>query len=141
MIIFDANVLIYSYDLSSPWNSSSRVLVEEKLSGNETVGFAWATILAFIRISTNPRIMSNPLSPEKALEIVSSWLEQPNSVIIAPGGRHLEILKELLLPIGTAANLTSDAHLAALAIEHGATLYSFDTDFIRFSGLQFMQPS
>ena len=97
-------------------------------------------MLGFLRIITNGRIMPTPLPPEIALEIIDEWLGQPPSRIVVPTEEHWPILKELLTPLGTAANLTSDAHLAALAIEHGARLFSTDNDFGRFAGLRWTNP-
>ena len=103
-------------------------------------GFAWVVILGFLKIITNGRIMPRPLSSEVALEIIDEWLNQPPAMFIVPTERHWSILKELLLPLGTAANLTSDAHLAALSIEHGARLFSTDNDFSRFPHLRWTNP-
>lgn len=97
-------------------------------------------LVGFIRISTSPTILDNPLSPDRAFEFVNSWLEQPIATIVHPTHLHAATLQELLAPIGTAGNLTSDAHLAALAIEHGAELCSHDADFSRFDGLRWTDP-
>jgi toxin-antitoxin system PIN domain toxin len=110
------------------------------LSSDEPFGFTWIVILGFLRIITSGRIMPTPLLSETALEIIDEWLRQPPSRIIVPTERHWSVLKELLMPLGTAANLTSDAHLAALAIEHGARLFSTDNDFSRFPSLRWANP-
>ncbi|MCI0415832.1 PIN domain-containing protein [bacterium] len=91
--------------------------------------------LAFLRISTRRGIFARPLQVKKAFEVIDDWLKQPSSLVISSTSRHASVLKDLLLPLGTGGNLTADAHLAALAIEHGATLYSADNDFSRFPGL------
>jgi toxin-antitoxin system PIN domain toxin len=109
------------------------------LSSDEPFGFAWIVIIGFLRIATNGRIMPMPLPPEVALATVDEWLQQPPSVTLAPSQRHWDIFKKLLMPLGTAANLTSDAHLAAL-IEQGARLYSTNNDFSRFQSLRWTNP-
>ncbi len=104
------------------------------------MAFAWAVVLAFLRLSTNPRIFDHPLSPERAFEVVQGWVSHPGAVMVHPGDRHLVLVRQLLQPLGTAGNLVADAHLAALAIEHGAELNSCDADFSRFSGLRWVNP-
>jgi hypothetical protein len=136
----DVNLLLYAYDSSSPKHKAARRFVENELSGSETLAFAWIVLLAFIRLTTNPRIFEAPLDTSGALDIVDSWLGQPCSTVIEPTDRHTAVLRELLEPLGTAGNLTTDAHLAALAIEHGAELCSCDADFSRFAGLQWRDP-
>lgn len=136
MRVPDANVLIYAIDPSTRHHRPARSWLERWLSGTETVGLAWAALLTVVRLATNPAVFDPPLSPEKALDLIDGWLAQPCATVIHPTDRHPAILRELLEAAGTAGNLTSDAHLAALAIEHGATLSSFDADFRRFSGLR-----
>jgi uncharacterized protein len=135
-----ANLLIYAFDETSPGHVRARTWVEESLSGPEPVGFAWTVLLAFLRITTRPRIFEHPLGPSEAFEIVEGWLAKPNAVVLHPTERHLGVLRGLLEPLGTAGNLTTDAHLAALAIEHGAELCSADPDFGRFPGLRWNNP-
>jgi uncharacterized protein len=136
----DVNLLVYAVDESSPHHVRTRSWLERTLSGTEEVGFAWMALLGFIRISTNPTALGNPLSLDRAFEFVNSWLDQPISKVVHPTLRHASILQNLLEPIGTAGNLTSDAHLAALAIEHGAELCSRDADFSRFDDLRWTDP-
>lgn len=136
----DVNLLIYSADESSPRCTRARAWLEQTLSGTEEVGFAWLALVGFIRISTSPTILDNPLSPGRAFEFVNSWLDQSIATVVHPTHQHAVILQELLNPIGTAGNLTNDAHLAALAIEHGAELCSADVDFSRFEGLRWTDP-
>lgn len=136
----DVNLLIYAIDEESPGHAKARAWLEEVLSGTEAVAFAWAVLLGFVRISTNPVVLENPLSAEEALDYVEGWLEQPVADIVHPTPDHAPLLRELLEPTGAAGNLTSDAHLAALAIEHGAELCSCDTDFARFTGLRWVNP-
>lgn len=136
----DLNLLLYAIDEEAPRHERARSWLEETLSGTEAVGFAWMVMLGFVRISTNPAIFEQPLSVVQALDSVDGWLAQPCASAIAPTTRHPSLLRELLEPLGTAGNLTSDAHLAALAIEHGAELCSCDTDFARFEGLRWRDP-
>lgn len=114
--------------------------VEEALSGQETVGLAWVVVLAFLRITTRAGVMVEPLGVDQALAYVDEWMAQPGARPIAPGSNQWPIFRNLLRDSGTAANLTSDAHLAALAIEHGAAVYSADNDFKRFPGLEHINP-
>jgi toxin-antitoxin system PIN domain toxin len=104
------------------------------------MGFAWVVVLAFLRLSTRPDLFPAPLTQDAAFDVARGWLDAPAAVEIHPTARHLDILRGLLAPIGTAANLVNDAHLAALAVEHGATLVSFDRDFGRFPGVRWEQP-
>lgn len=110
------------------------------MNGTGQVGLAWAAVLGFIRISTHRQVLSNPLSVDAACDICRSWLAQPQVSLLHPGNRHAEILFGLLRSLGTAGNLTTDAHLAALAIEHQAELHSTDADFRRFPGLRWNNP-
>jgi hypothetical protein len=138
--LVDANLLLYATDTRSPRHDAARRWLERQLSGDETFAFAWVALLAFLRLSTSPRIFDNPLAPERALDVIDRWLAQPCAVILHPGDRHAGLLRELLRPLGTAANLVNDAHLAALAVEHNAELCSCDGDFARFSGLRWSNP-
>jgi toxin-antitoxin system PIN domain toxin len=136
----DVNILLYAYDSGSPSHIAAREWLEQTLSGTEAVGLAWMVLLAFVRLSTRAVVVEYPYDVDTAVGFVESWLAQPCAEVIAPTERHATLLRELLLPLGTAGNLTSDAHLAALAIEHGATLCSCDNDFSRFSGLRWVDP-
>ena len=140
MKVVDINLLIYAINKDTPHHPEAKRWLENALSGDETFGFAWIVILGFLRIITNGKIMPKPLLSNIALGIVEEWLTQPSAALIVPTDRHWSILKELLNPLGTAANLTSDAHLAALTIEHGARLYSTDNDFSRFPNLRWTNP-
>ena len=140
MILVDANLLIYAIDRDASRHKVAKRWLEGILSGTEEVGFAWIVLLAFIRITTHARIMRKPLEPVMALEYVSVWLNQPYAVVVNPTDKHWPVLRNLLETTGTAANLTSDAHLAALAIEHGASVYSADHDFKRFAGVKHVDP-
>ncbi len=136
----DANVFIYAIDESSPRHTAAREWVDQTLSGEETVALAWAVLIAVVRISTRHTIFERPLCASDALDLVDGWLRQPCTVVVHPTDRHAAVVRELLAPLGSAGNLVSDAHLAALAIEHGAELCSCDTDFARFGGLRWTDP-
>ena len=131
----DVNVLIDAVNTGSMHHRAAADWIESKLSNAETVGFPMVSLLGFIRVTTNPRIFASPFTPAQALDQVDAWLSSQTSTVIHPGPRHLALLRSLLEHSGTAGNLTTDAHLAALAIEHHATLATFDGDFHRFPGL------
>ena len=140
MKLTDVNLLLYALDTTSPRHPAARRWLEERLSGTETFAFAWEVLLAFVRLSTNPRVFESPLPPAHALDIVDGWLALPCATVVHPTDRHPALLRELLDHLGTAANLVTDAHLAALAIEHGAELCSSDSDFARFPRLRWNDP-
>jgi toxin-antitoxin system PIN domain toxin len=140
MILVDANLLIYAVNQDAPLNKKAQPWLESALSGKETVGFPWNVLLAFLRLTTRPGLFRRPLHVDTAFDLVAAWLDQTSATIVHPGPRHLAVLRDLLQPLGTGGNLTSDAHLAALAIEHGAELCSSDTDFARFPGLNWRNP-
>jgi toxin-antitoxin system PIN domain toxin len=139
MILIDANLLIYAYDSGSENHEAARQWLEHTFSAPEPIRLAWVTLLAFLRITTNPRL-GRPLALAEAVSIVDDWLERPNVGLLAPGERHWEILRTLTPKSQARGNLVMDAHLAALAIEHGATLHTTDRDFSRFAGLRFSNP-
>lgn len=140
MKIPDANLLIYALDDTSAHHQAARRWLDATLSASEEVGFAWIVLLAVLRLTTRAAVFASPLRPPEALDIIDGWLAQPCACIIQPTSRHPAILRGLLTPLGTGGNLTSDAHLAALAIEHGGTLCSSDADFSRFPGLTWLNP-
>ncbi|RDI75510.1 PIN domain-containing protein [Gaiella occulta] len=140
MRLSDVNLLLYAVDSSSPRHAAAREWLEGQLSGVETFAFPVSVLLAFVRLATQSRIFSSPFTPGEAFDVVQGWLAQPCATTIAPGERHLLLVRELLEPHGTAGNLVSDAHLAALAIEHGAELCSADNDFARFPRLRWSNP-
>lgn len=133
----DVNVLLYAANADSPRYAVALEWLETALASPRGVAFAWVALIGFVRISTKSGIVARPITVELALRFVRTWLSQPNARIVHPAERHEALLGQLLLGAGTAGNLTTDAHLAALAIEHGATLASFDRDFARFDGLNF----
>ena len=140
MILCDANLLLYAYNLDSADHGKAKEWLEGELSRPSLFCLAWQTITAFIRISTNHRAFLQPLSCEEAVKIVSAWLERPQCRILTETERHWDIFAELLTEEKAVGPLVMDAHLAALAIEHGAILATTDRDFARFSGLRTTNP-
>ena len=140
MILVDANLLIYAVNEDAAPHRRAKAWLEAALSGQETVGFSWNVLLAFLRLTTRPGLFRSALTPALAFELMAAWLEQPAAAVVHPGPRHLAILRGLLEPLGAGGNLTSDAHLAAIAMEHGAELCSSDADFARFTGLRWRNP-
>jgi toxin-antitoxin system PIN domain toxin len=138
--LLDVNLLIYAADTEAPKHRPARRWLETLLSSAEPVAFAWVVLLAFVRLTSNPAVFRQPLAPEEALDIVRGWLDQPNTLIVNPTDRHVVSLRELLAEAGTGGNLVTDAHLAALAMEHGAELLTSDHGFARFSGLRWSDP-
>jgi toxin-antitoxin system PIN domain toxin len=136
----DLNLLIYAVDRRSVPHKAAVTWWNGLLSGNETVGFSWTVLLGFVRLTTNPNVVHAPLSADEALDYVDRWLAQPITTVIEPTARHAAVLRDLLAAVGAAGNRVSDAHLAALAIEHGAELCSADRDFGRFPGLRWANP-
>ena len=139
MILVDANLLIYAHDSASAHHELAAWL-ETTFSGSEQIGLTWMVVLAFVRITTSPRPLDHPFSSAEAVEIVAGWLERPTVALVHPGERHWEILRSLLEEGQAPGPLVMDAHLAALAIEHGATLATTDKDFTRFPGLRVFNP-
>lgn len=140
MILPDANLLLYAYNKDAAEHAAARRWLEDALSSPAPFALSWQTITAFLRISTNSRAFPQPLSIDEAISIVDEWLARPNVTIVAPGARHWEIFARLLRTGKAAGALTMDAHLAALAVEHGATLCTTDRDFARFEELKFVNP-
>ena len=140
MILVDANLLLYAYNPGSPQHQQSREWLEQTLSGSELVRFAWLTLWAFIRIGSNPRVFDRPFTAAETEAIVSSWLSQPNAGLLEPGERHWQLLRKLLDEGQATGPLVMDAVIAAIALEHGATLCTTDRDFARFPGLKWRNP-
>jgi toxin-antitoxin system PIN domain toxin len=138
--LVDANLLLYAVNEDAPLHREAKTWLERALSGTETVAFTWPVLMAFLRLSTRPALFPHPLAAEEALDVMETWLDQPNVTIVQPTPRHMAILRGLLEPLGTAGNLTSDAQLAAIAIEHGAEVSSTDRDFARFPGVRWVNP-
>jgi uncharacterized protein len=140
MIILDSNVLMYSLHTDFIQHPIARSFLQRQLQSIETIGLPWVSVLAFIRLSTSLKTLQHRLTPSQALDQVNLWLNHPRVSTPEPGRRHFQIMQSLLLSAGQAANLTNDAHLAAIAIERDATMVSFDHDFARFSGLRLQVP-
>jgi toxin-antitoxin system PIN domain toxin len=140
MMLLDANVLIYAVDADAPQHAKARRWLERTLSADVVVGLPWSVALAFLRITTRSGVLRRQLSAEQAIAFIDEWLEQPYVELVGPGAGHWPLLKKLLREVGAAGNLTTDAHLAALAIAGGWELASTDHDFRRFAGLRFVNP-
>jgi hypothetical protein len=136
VILTDTNVLLHAVNEDSARHETARDWLNEALSGAEGVGFAWIALLGFLRIVTKETVFPHPLTSGEALDLIDDWLARPLTTILDPGAGHAAILRELIERAGTAGDLTSDAHLAAIAIERGARIATFDTDFHRFHGLR-----
>lgn len=140
MVVVDANVLLYAVNTAAMHHEASRAWLDAALAGTEVVGLPWLSLIAFMRIATNPRATRTPLSVSDAADQVTRWLDEPAALVAQPTARHAAILTGLLRDVGTAGNLVNDAHLAALAIEHGAPVVSYDRDFARFPGVRHRLP-
>lgn len=141
MIVVDANVLIYASNSDSIHHEASRDWLDTALSGRESVGFTWIVLLAYLRLTTNPRLFPSPMSSTEAFAQVERWLDTPAATILHPTPRHVGLLAGLLQDAPTAGNLVNDAHLAAIALEHGGRVASFDRDFERFPGVRCEVPA
>jgi uncharacterized protein len=141
MILPDANLLIYAVNTTAPKHTEAKLWVEEMLSGVKgSVGLSWFTLVAFVRIVTNRKALANPFMLDEALNIIRSWVALPNVEIIGPGLAHAGHFESLCRATNASGNLITDAHLAALAIEHDCELASCDTDFAKFPGLRWINP-
>lgn len=140
MLVVDANVLLYAVNERAPEHKAATGWLGEALNGSEAVAFAWTVILAFLRVSTRPALFPRPLTTAEAIDILERWLGQPPAVTLEPTPRHLTLLRGLFEAVRGGGNLVGDAHLAALALEHGAAIVSFDRDFARFEGLRLVRP-
>jgi len=133
--------MLYAVNRDSPHHERARIWLESSLSGMAPLGLAWIVILGFLRLATRPGIFSQPLGLQEALDVIAGWVHHPGVILIHPGIRHWEVLRSLLEGAGTGGNLTTDAHLAALAVEFDAELHSADNDFARFRPvLSFVNP-
>ena len=140
MILVDANLLVYAHVASFPQHFRTRDWLDRRLSASSPVGLPWASLLAFMRVVTNPRVFEQPRSMDQAWGQVVSWLDLEPVWIPSPGERHRDVIAPLLRAPGVHGNLIPDAHLAALAIEHGLVLCSSDGDFARFPDLRWENP-
>ena len=140
MILIDANILIYSHVASFSQHEAARNWLDQQLNGPTRVGLPWVSLLAFLRLVTNPRVFEQPESMADAWRQVRAWLACETAWIPQPTERHVDLLDQLLALPGVHANLVPDAHLAALALEHGLALCSTDGDFARFPSLRWLNP-
>lgn len=140
MIIPDINLLVYAYNTEDPSHAQAKRWWEGLLNGTDPVGLPWVTITGFLRLVTHPRVLVDPMSVGQATVQVRAWLECPSVLTVEPGKKFSAIFLGLLDEAGTAGNLTTDAYLAALAIEHQGELHSNDSDFSRFKGLRWRNP-
>lgn len=140
MIVIDANLLIYSYDLDSAHHKKSRAWLEEVLSGAEAVGLPRQSISAFLRVIANRRLPGMRVSVEQAVQVVEEWLQQPNVRILVPGDQHWRLFRQMILQGRASGALVSDAEIAALTTEYGGVLHTADRDFARFPGLRWKDP-
>jgi toxin-antitoxin system PIN domain toxin len=140
MIVADVNLLVYAHNKAAPFHAPALRWWKDLLNRQQPVGLPWAVAFGFVRLVTHASVLVNPLAPLDALARVRRWLTLPEVRIIEPGARHLGIVEELFRATGVAGSLTTDTHLAALAIEHQAELHSNDSDFGRFPGLKWVNP-
>lgn len=140
MIVPDVNVLIYAADEASPHHGRARTWWEETLSAGAPVGLPWVVATGFLRIVTNGRIVAAPFTPSEGMDIVEGWMERPGVLTIGPGNRHATLLRRFVDALPAGGNLIPDAHIAAIAMEHDATLWSTDRGFARFDGLRWQDP-
>ncbi len=139
MFVVDTNVLIYAANSAAAQHRAANDWLTAALRGGETVGYPWVSLLGFVRIVTNPRVMPRPVTVADALAAVQSWIMPPNAVLLEPGPRHLDLLAGLLTGSGTGGNLTTDAHIAALALDTRGRVVTFDRGFARF-GVEVLIP-
>lgn len=140
MIVLDANILLYAYDSTSAQHRKARSWVERTFSNGTLVGLPWQTVTAFLRIMTNPRLPGERLTLEEAVQVVDQWLAQPNVRFLGPSDEHWSFFRQMIIEGQAQGALISDAHLAALTLEHGAVLHTTDRDFARFPGLRWLNP-
>ncbi len=140
MKLVDANLLLHAVNVDASEHDTARAWLEAHLNGNEPVAFAWVALLAFVRAGRRPGILPSPMSTSEAFDHVEGLLAQRPAVVLHPTTRHTSVLRGLLGSVGTARNLVMEAHLATLAVEHGATMVSFDRDFVRFRGVGWVHP-
>jgi toxin-antitoxin system PIN domain toxin len=140
MILVDANLLMYAANRSAPEHEAARAWLDEQLSGTARVGLAWPSLLAFVRLASNPLVVRQPVSPEKAWKQAAEWLSAEAAWIPLPTDRHAAVVAGYFQEPWMTSRLVPDAHLAGLAVEHGLTLCSTDGDFARFSGLTWLNP-
>ena len=140
MIVPDVNLLLYAHDEAAPLHPAARRWWEALVNGTDRVGVPWVVATGFVRLATHPSVLAHPLVPVRAVDYVEAWFRLPNITPLNPGRQHLTLLRRALEATGVGANLVTDAHIAALAIEYQAEVHSNDTDFSRFPGLRWRNP-
>lgn len=140
MKLVDTNVLLYVSNPDGAHHGPAKRWLDSSLAGSAPVGFAWLALVGFVRIVTNPRIFDRPVATSRAMDQVDLWLAARSATVLRPGARHAELMRQLLDAVGSGGDLVNDAHLAALALEHRATIVSFDSDFGRFPGVRCETP-
>jgi toxin-antitoxin system PIN domain toxin len=140
MVVPDINLLVFAYNEAAPRHRAARQWWEGLMSGRERIAIPWAVVFGFVCLVTHPAVLERPLPPRAAMARVREWFLREHVLALDPGPRHLQIVETLFEATGVAANLTTDTHLAALAIEHQCELQSTDTDFGRFPGLRWSNP-
>jgi uncharacterized protein len=140
VILVDANLLIYAANTAAPEHDLARSWLDEQLSGTGRVGLPWPSLLAFVRLASNPIVVRRPITPRDAWRQVEEWLACESAWIPTPGRQHAEVVGRFLQHAWMTSRLVPDAHLAALAVEHGLTLCSTDGDFARFPGVEWRNP-
>jgi hypothetical protein len=139
--VVDLNVLLYATDSASAHHSTARPWLDLVMSSTETIGIPSLVAVGYVRLTTSRRVMTSPLDVPTAIDVVRGWFGRANVTMPAPTARHFDVLASLLHPVGTGGNLVYDAHLAALSIEHGAELCSYDHDMDRFAGVTWVSPA
>ncbi len=140
VFVLDVNVLVYASNEAAPQHQVANEWLDSKLSEREPVGFPWVTTIGYLRIVTHPNLLPAPSSVDDALDQINDWLGATPAMVPAPTASHHDTLARLLRAAGRAGNLTTDAHLAAIAIDHRATMVTFDGDFAQFKGLRWTRP-
>lgn len=140
MILPDVNLLVYAYNRGAPQHEKARLWLEHVLNGKEEIALAWASLMGFVRILSNPRVVTDPVRPEVLLEVVQQWIRLPSCRLVGPGAEHPSLMARLFRDTGAGPQMVTDVHLAALALEHRAVIYSNDGDFHRFQGVKVVNP-
>jgi uncharacterized protein len=140
VIVPDINLLVYAYNADAPNHEQARTWWEDSLSAARPVGLAWVVMLGYLRLMTGRILRIDPISPAVTIGHIRSWLARPQVLVLGPGPRHLDLIEQLMAAGNASGQLTTDVHLAALAIEHQAELCSHDSDFSRFPGLRWTDP-
>ncbi len=140
MIVPDLNLLVYAYSDSAPYHDAARRWWEDLVNGGERVGIPWVVATGFVRLMTHPAVLTRPALPGEVVDAVRAWFQFAHVTPLNPGAEHLRLLRRCLTAAGVGANLVTDAHVAALAIEYQAEVHSSDSDFSRFPGLRWRNP-